>query len=108
MAMMAKREHIPPLDPLQLEAVLARLAATRISPAGKLQIRRMLEAAANPNAEAPEVVIETLPVERRTDIKQTQRAVGGIMLGLTRRGGQKLMALSDEEWNALVDEANAE
>ncbi len=106
--MTKQREHIPPLDPLQLEAVLARLNATNISPAGKLQIRRMLEAAANPNAEAPEVVIETLPIERRTDVQQTMRAVGGVLLGLTRRGGQKLMALSNEEWDRLVNNADNE
>lgn len=103
---MKNREHIPQLDPLQLEAALARLAATSISPEGKRQIRRMLEAAANPNAEAPEVVIETLPVERRVDIRQTMTQVGGTLLTVSRRGGQKLLALSDEEWDRLVNDAD--
>lgn len=102
---MAQRDHIPALSPLELEAALARLEQTRMSKAGKRMIRQMLEAAANPNAEAPEVVIETLPAERRTDIKQTMTEVGGVLLGVTQRGGAKLLALKDDEWDRLVNDA---
>lgn len=104
---MTPRDHIPALNPLELEAALARLgAAPGISKAGKRLIRQMLTAAANPNAEAPEVVIETLPVERRTDIKQTITEVGAVMRGVSQRGERALLQMSDAEWERLVNDAN--
>lgn len=102
---MAHRKHIPALNPLELEAALARLAKSKLSPDGKAMIGRMLQAAANPNSEAPEVVIQTLEPERQTNIAQMQREIGGVMLGVLRRGGSGLNAISDAEWARLTAEA---
>lgn len=99
------RKHIPALKPLELEAALARLNKTKLSPRGKQLIAQMLTAAANPNSEAPAVVIQTLPPERQANIEQTQVAIGGVMLGTLRRGGAALTAISDTEWDQLVEEA---
>lgn len=100
------RKHIPALKPLELEAALARLDKTKLSPRGKQLIAQMLAAAANPNSEAPEVVIQTLSPERQANIEQTQREIGGVMLGAVRRGGAELTAISDADWDRLVAEAN--
>jgi len=102
---MPHRKHIPALNPLELEAALARLEKTRLSPDGKRMIRQMLQAASNRDSEAPEVVIRTLAPERRADIEQTQREIGGLMLGVLRRGGAGLNAISDVEWGRLTAEA---
>jgi len=98
--------HLPQLNPLELEAALARLQQTNLSPAGKALIASQLRAAANPNAEAPEVVIKSLAKERRADVETTQLNLGGMTARITSRGGAALLALSDAEWDALVNEAN--
>lgn len=100
--------HLPQLNPLELEAALARLAQTNLSAAGKALIASQLRAAANPNAEAPEVVIKSLAKARKEDIQQTQTDLGGMTALITARGGAALLALSDAEWDALVNEANTE
>lgn len=97
--------HLPQLSPLELEAALARLeAAPDISPEGKRIVRQMLEAAANPNAERADVVIATLDDERRAGIEATMQAVSAVFNSVTARGRAALEAMSDDEWNALMDE----
>jgi len=100
--------HLPQLNPLELEAALTRLAQTNLSPAGKALIASQLRAAANPAAETPQVVIETLPKARRDDIQTTQVALGGMTARITSRGGATLLALPDAAWNTLVEEVGSD
>ncbi len=100
-------EHIPKLTPLELEAFFARLDQANLSPEGRALIKQMFSAAANGDSETPAVIISTLPENRRTDIQQTSAAIGTTLSTVGRRGGARLMQLSDEEWTALVNEANA-
>jgi sarcosine oxidase gamma subunit len=101
-------DHIPALTPLELEAFFARLDQANLSPEGRQEIKRMFSAAANGDAETPAAVIRTLPEERRADIEQTSAAIGSVLNTVGRRGGARLLALSDDEWTALVEEANAD
>lgn len=68
----------------------------------------MLSAASNPNAEHPAVVLKTLEQERQEIAAELMTAVGGTFDAARQRGKRALMALSADEWRALVDEANAE
>ena len=101
--MTTRRKHIPALNPLELEAALARLEKTNLSPRGKALIRQMLTAASNPNNESPEVVMQTLEPERRREVERVMVEVSGVMRGVMNRGGAGLLAISDEEWERLVE-----
>lgn len=96
------------LNGLELEAALARLDASAISPEGKALIRQMLTGAANPAAESADVVIQTLPTERRANIDLTRQAVGQIANGVQARARAALLDMSDEEWMTLADEADTD
>lgn len=65
----------------------------------------MLAAAANPAAEAPDVVIEALEPERRANILGTIGALNVFTANIAARGGQALLAMRDDEFATLVDEA---
>lgn len=80
--------------------------APRLSSAGKRAVMRSLEAAANPDAESPEVVIASLPKERRDTVLSHVRDFMLFSGGLMKRGRDKLAAMSDAEWQRLVNEGN--
>lgn len=65
----------------------------------------MLEAAANPDAEAPDVVIQALDPERRDSVLETVNVLNRFTNDLTGRARGKLLDMGDDEFNALVDEA---
>jgi len=66
----------------------------------------MLQAAANPDAERPEMVAATLPGERRQNVQATMQTLHSITGGVAQRGRQALLDMDDAEWQKLVDEAN--
>lgn len=99
------RKRIPKLDPLQLEAALAKLAASNLSPQGKREFAAMLKAAANDASETPEVVMKTMPADRRENMQQVAQAVTGVVNGASDRGKAALLGMSDSEWDELVREA---
>lgn len=101
-----QRDHIPALDSERLRGALALLDQSGLPPAAKRQLRAMLEAAANPDAEAPDVVIQSLEPERQANVLGTIMALNRFTGGLVQRGGAELMQMSDDEFNTLVDEAN--
>jgi DNA-binding transcriptional regulator/RsmH inhibitor MraZ len=103
-----KRKHIPALGAEHLAFVLETLHALPVEPAIQRQIEAMMVAAANPNAERPDVVVASLDEARRTNCEQTIRQVAGIQRGVLSRGKQGLRDISDEEWDRLVAEANDE
>lgn len=104
----SKRKHVPKLDKLQLEAALARLKESGASPAAIRQVEETLKAAANPDSEKVDVIISTLDKSRQKMIAKTAKQVGAITDSVMRRGRAALEAMSDEEWEKLVDEANSD
>lgn len=80
------------------------LTALRVDAVGAAQIGAMLDAAANPGSESPEVILQTLDPERQADAVLAMQAVGAVFALVTARGRARLEALSDDEWSALVDE----
>lgn len=101
------RTHLPALKGKRLEWALSELDASALPVMAKQQLRAMLQAAANPNAERVDVVITTLPPERRAEVEQAAADVARTMHGAVTRGASGLMDMSDDEWQRLVDESNA-
>lgn len=97
------RTHIPALSGARLKAAFDRLEQTALPPAAKQQLRAMLGAASNPDAERPDVVLRTLEPERQADAAETMRAVAGVFRGATSRGREALIGMSDDEWAELVE-----
>jgi hypothetical protein len=97
---------LPSLPEPQRKAIAQQLSATALSPRARRQILAMLEAASNPDAEAPDVVIQALEPERRDNILGTIDVLNRFTGGLASRGTRGVLDISDDEFNALVDEAN--
>jgi len=103
MAKKPVRRHLPSLTPDRLILVQQALSKARnISQAGQRAVMQSLKAAANPAAESPEVVIATLPKERRESVVAHVQQFIQFSQGITLRGQQQLTVLSDEEWSRLV------
>lgn len=100
--------HLPALPDAQRRAIIEQLGASTLHPDAKRQIIAMLEAAANPAAEAPEVVIQALEAERRDNILETVAVLDRFMGALAARGGRALMDMDAADFDALVDAANGE
>jgi len=98
--------HLPPLPDAQRAAAIEQIRASNLHPDAKRQLIAMLEAAANPDAEAPDVVIQSLEPERRDNILETVRALDRFTGALAARGRAALLAMPDAEFDVLVDEAN--
>lgn len=103
---MAKNRHIPALTPDSLTVALQKLQASKLPPAAKKHLAAMLVAAANPNAESSQAVMATLPGERKANAQKTARVIHETATHVALRGRQKLLGMSDNEWQKLVDEAN--
>lgn len=101
-----RREHIPALTPEQMQIALQKLQDARIPPAAKKQLQAMLEAASNPDSETTAAIIKTLSKDRQELVKEMADALTLQTTMVVRRAGQGLDAISDDEWNKLVNEAN--
>lgn len=100
------RKHIPALKSDQLMQAIQKLQEVKLPPAAKQQLERMLLAAANPQNETVEVIIQTLPAHRRKRIQATAEGLHKNMQAVTSRAKRSLMDMSDTEWERLVEEAN--
>lgn len=104
-----KRDHIPALNELELQAALAQLQATPgLTAEARASIEAMLRAASNPNAERINVVIANLEQERKGNVEETTAAINRVTGSVTRRARKRLLEMSDGEWESLVREANEE
>lgn len=101
-----KRKHIPALKPDQLTQAIQKLQEAKLPPAAKQQLERMLLAAANPQNETVEVIIQTLPAHRRKRIQATAEGLHKNMQAVISRAKRSLMDMSNAEWERLVEEAN--
>jgi len=64
-------------------------------------VANILKAAANPNAETPDVILATLEPERRRLVDGLKQETSAQMLTVHERGKMALLSMSDDEWNAL-------
>lgn len=102
----SKRTHIPALTPEQLELAIQQLKAeTAIPVAGQQLIEDMLRAASAPGGESIGAAISGLPPERRQIVQENTTELSVVFGGLVTRGNQRLMAMSEDEWQALLDES---
>lgn len=86
---------------------IAEINRSSLPLAAQRQLIAMLQAAANPNAESAAEVIKTLDPERRANVEATIRQLAQNRRAITRRGRAGLRAMSDDEWQRLVDEADS-
>jgi hypothetical protein len=94
---------LPKLSPERLKLIQqAADKSPRLSAAGKRAVLRSLEAAAKDNAESPEVVIASLPVDRRDSVIAHVKDFMTFGGGIAKRGGEKLAGMSEAEWQRLV------
>lgn len=77
-------------------------ANKRISKAGKRAVKQSLAAAATGNAETPDVVIASLPKERRETVVQHVVEFMAFSQGITARGRAALESMPFDEWDRLV------
>ena len=94
---------LPALNPLELDAALTAIDQLDIPVAAKAQVKAMLTAAANPDAESPGVVLQTLDPERQTNAEQIMQTLGATFTLAARRGADAINALDDAEWEQLVN-----
>lgn len=76
-------------------------ANKRISDVARNTVMASMNAAANPNAENPLVVIRTLEAEEQNNISQASAGYMQLLSGVGQRGRMALMM--DTEFDSLVD-----
>jgi D-alanine-D-alanine ligase-like ATP-grasp enzyme len=100
-------KHIPALSPERLTVALDKLKQQKnLSPAAKRQLEQMMRTAANPNNDSLNTIIKTMPKERQTQIKAMAVALTRQTGKAVQRGNVGLDAISSDEWERLVNEAN--
>lgn len=99
-----RRKHIPALSADKLELAVQQIQTLPISKGAKAQLTAMLQAAANPDAERPDVVLKTLEPERQANAQETMQRVGDFFDGVTMRGRAALLEISKEQWDALLND----
>jgi hypothetical protein len=106
---MAKRKkltHLPKLPPDRLKLLEIAIDKSTLSKAGKRAVKASLKAAQNENAESPDVIIASLPKERRATVVQHTAEFIEFSQGITTRGKDKLTAMSDETWEVLLNDGS--
>lgn len=101
------RKHLPAFSQVQRDLMQLQMSAdTRIPPAVNRAVMASLNSAANPNAESPEVVIQTLDIEERLNVQQAMLGYQQTFAGVGSRGRNALMFDSsiDELVNSEGDE----
>ena len=98
---------MPLLPPDSLIVSLDKLSKLPIDPASKRVLSDILRSASNPANERIDVVVRTLPPDRRKNVERTSRKLAAVTRGITQRGRAGLEDMSDGEFQKLIDESNA-
>lgn len=100
-----KRTHLPSLSQVQRDVFQMRMEADSRIPRDVVNaVMASFNAAANKDAETPRVVIDSLSPEEKALIVPFEAGYG-VILGRTATQGQiALMQMTDEQWNALIDD----
>jgi hypothetical protein len=102
------RKYIPVLQADVLSKALDMLASLQnVSKPGKVLIGKSLKAAAAGKTEDPETTIAELPPAGQAEVQAGIITLTQDRTNRLSNARAKLMSMSDAEWNALVEEANA-
>ncbi len=71
----------------------------------KQQVGDVLKAAANADHSKPDVIVRSLPEDRQKLIHKTARQMKTITDDVMTRGKQRLLDMSDDEWERIVNES---
>lgn len=86
------RKHLPSLSQLTRDMLALQMAADARIPSNVGQaIMQSFNAAANPNAETPETVIETLDAPEKTIVRQSIPAYQRILGNVGARGRSRML-----------------
>lgn len=100
-----KPKRLPSLSLLARKGFQAEMDKLKsLSTGMKTAVMDSLNAAANPSAENPLVVISTLDREERDIVEQSSPGYMQTFSSLEMRGKLGLMMMTDEEWNALTND----
>lgn len=100
-----KRSHLPSLSQVQRDMLSMQMQAdARIPATVSAAIMASMNAAANKDAETPDVVIRSLEEGERRAVTENLPIYSAILSAPANRGKQKLLAMTDAEWDALLDE----
>jgi len=91
------------LPPDKLASALEHLESLPLDRSAKNALRDILKAASNKGHSAPDVIVKSLPLERQKLINKTAREMKAITDDVMARGKQRLMDMSDDEWDRLVN-----
>lgn len=99
------RKHLPALSQLTRDMLALQMQAdSRIPATVSAAIMASMNAAANPNAETVETVIETLGVEEKTLVKNSISDYQQILGNVGMKGRMGLMMMTDAQWEELVSD----
>lgn len=96
---------MPSLPDDKLKAVLDQVQGLPIDEASKRVLADSLRAASNPNNERIDVVMKTLEPIRRKMIEKTAKGLRSLNAETMARGKERLEAISDDEWQRLIDDS---
>lgn len=104
---MAKRpDPLKHLPPDKVVIALLRLKDLPVNPKVKRVLAGMIEVAAA--ADPVEESLARVTSDRRANMTSTGQAVNSTFTAIHQRGRQGLQAMSDEEFDRLIEEANRE
>lgn len=98
-------DHVPSPKPDRLKLALQAIEKATMPGAAKRYLIDVLRAAANPNSERIDVVIASLPHDRRQNVNATTSEIGATAKAAVKRGRADLMNMDAAEWDRLVAEA---
>lgn len=99
-----KRTHLR-LLPENLQRALQTLANTSLDPKTKRAVGDVLATAANADHGKPAVIVKSLPADRQKLIVKTAKRMQTVTDDVMTRGKAKLLDISDDEWDAIVNES---
>lgn len=102
--MTGKRTHIPAVTGKKLSAMLKTVDKMPVNKHAKQAIQDMLVEASLPNRSDP----ERLGPERAEHIREARAELAALTEKTISRASDALRALSDEEWDRLVDATDDE
>lgn len=90
----------------ELERLLPELDASPLPTEVKSVLRELLIRANNPNSDRVDVVVASLEEKRQRAVKDVRNDVAARTRSVLSRAREGLLAMSDQEWNELVEEAD--
>ena len=76
----------------------------KVPHSAKVALADIFKASANKDHGKADVIVKSLPVERQKLINKTARQMKAITDDVMARGKSKLLEMSDDEWDKLVDD----